>query len=113
MKECDSHDTWYIHSDLSMPVNLAHVANKINVQQYYKEIQENEESDLISLSSTIDLVLDLDLDHPKHEKEQNKDTERIATSYGVLLQRIEEQNSSPKNGVFLEFQISNPVKMKG
>jgi hypothetical protein len=41
----------------------------ISTSVIYKENHTNEEHDLLSLYSTIDLVLDLDLDHPKLEKE--------------------------------------------
>jgi len=39
--------------------------------------------------------------------------ERIATSYGVLLQGIEEQNFSPKMVIFWSFRAQTPSKWKG
>jgi hypothetical protein len=65
---------------------------------------------ICSLSSTIDLVLDLHLDHPKVVKDSKiRMWECMATSYDV--QGIQEQNSSPlKMVIFQSFKAQTLPK---
>jgi hypothetical protein len=69
----------------------------------------------VSSLLTIDLVLDLDVDHPKLDKESRiRMWECISTSYGILLLGIQEQNSSPKKIViFRSSRAPTPSKWKG